>query len=259
MNIRTLIENELKSRLSKNLSEGYDDRVNEVRKELDKEPGVTKSNIDSVIEKIARRKNVLEFKGSSKAKNDFIKDVKKGYKFEKKDRNGFTSSMKKDFVSDFKSIRTPSDLKRIFRKAEDNNIMANSYDFEEDLLNLLAKEAREKTYLDFIAKKLENDFLDAVSNSFPDGDPIDSMYTSFKPWLFGNLNVGDVADVIAKRQGSRTYSDYMHSIWKDQYKDAESDYNMTKRNLEKKPGDRNAEYAFKQAKERLEMLKANKH
>lgn len=261
MNLKTFKRYIAEAAEETTLSESYDDRVDQVRRALGKESGVNRSNIDFTIEKIAQRMRVLEIRGSGKAKSDFIKDVKKGYKFEKRDRYGFTASSKKELVSEFKKIRTPVDVMNIIRKAKAEDIMSDVYvdEYEVELLNKLAKDAGKGSYVSFIAGMLENDFHDAISNSFPEGDPFDEFQRKFKPWLVSwRFETKDVVDQIAKNIGFRDYDTYMSAIWEDFYNDAKSDYETAEKYLEKSPNDKKKQYILARAKERMDFFKANK-
>lgn len=57
---------------------------------------------------------------------------------------------------------------------------------------------------------------DAVSNSFPDGDPFDTIQDKFQKnnWNLKYLNVENL-DKAAKLLGSKSYNDYMADMWDD--------------------------------------------
>lgn len=78
------------------------------------------------------------------------------------------------------------------------------------------KPKKDNEYYSKIWNKVES----AISNSFPDGDPIDYLI----PWMRRNdIEMKDIDIAARKHSGSKSYNDYLADMWDDLAADAMAD------------------------------------
>ena len=105
---------------------------------------------------------------------------------------------------------SPGDL-LLFLKDVQAEAKARSVDFP--------KAVAPKKNKDELLQKIANLITDAVSNSVPDGDPIDAIMQGWgratgEP--YSGQYVGDILDRAAKKfLGAKSYNDYVADVWDD--------------------------------------------
>lgn len=73
--------------------------------------------------------------------------------------------------------------------------------------------------------KLSNYIQDAVSNSYPDGDPFDTIFPKARKMGIPVDDVLSWLDRAAKKHlDAKSYHDYLNMVWDSLYQDAKSDY-----------------------------------
>lgn len=111
--------------------------------------------------------------------------------------------------------RSSADVMRDFKK----DVMSR-VEFRRDTSGTDAKRERVNQVLD----ELSYIISDAVGNSFPDGDPFDSIYPRARRLGVPADSMIEWLDRAARKGGlGKSYHDYLGNLWDDQYADAKSD------------------------------------
>lgn len=140
-------------------------------------------------------------------------------------RNNPDGLLRKAFDSEFKtalSMVNPVEARGSEQALRDfkKDVMAK-VTFRRDTSSADSKRERTNQVLDQLSMIIS----DAVGNSFPDGDPFDSIYPKARRLGVPADSMIEWLDRAARKGGlGKSYHDYLANLWDDQYADAKSDY-----------------------------------